>query len=112
MSARIVELTHAERAILFDRMDVPDAIAEAILAPQDAVDWRCARFKADIRAHKGLCHGPYDFVERQILEDCVLGSTWVARSGNPGASRRCLQNLATKVEEVIGRPLNGELPND
>ena len=107
-----VRLTHAMALALAHRLEVPEAIAEAI--GRDASDGEVADVADDLRlqAAAGYVTATTD-LERAVLADAVNGSVWWAVNEEDASFRRngaltmqrverTLEALAKRISEEIG----------
>jgi len=110
-----VWLTKLEADILLHRLEVPDAIADAMdrLEPEteyEAVALACERLAKQLRS--GYVE-PHDKLERAVLEDAFVGSTYVAcmeeayhdgqlSAQKLGKIKRAYERLGDKLAAEVG----------
>lgn len=122
-------LTKAQKEILLHRLTLADCLAEVLSSSEipegtsDAeFDTRVAvrypiledkaqRLCAYVETHSAL-PANLDEDERNIIVDCIEGSTWFANEGfdehTPlwwASQRRAIEVLASKITLVVGRPV-------
>lgn len=106
MNAVVLKLTPLEREILNHRLEVPDAIADALM---DNDDYSLNEEDIENAINKLYRGGDAETdIEKLVLWDCVDGSTYGARSDEithqkQAAIDRAGDSLARKVSAVIGK---------
>lgn len=101
----MISLTLFEREILDHRLEVPDAIADAIERDFDVVDESCRHLRYD------TIHWVIRPIDRLVLEDAVSGSTYAAAASQgshqlQSETRRSGPNLAKKISKLIGKDVD------
>jgi hypothetical protein len=100
----MIKLTKQEWLALEHRLSVPDALYE-VLTSDDHDWWNDNSFSQVIRIlyiniDKAIEYDPQ--MAKEIIKDCIEGSTWVAVNVDKAKAYSTLVSLAAKFESIIG----------
>jgi hypothetical protein len=101
---KILGLTLGEWRVVEHRLEVGDAIADCLeeYARDDVLDVVACLSRQDLGGAEAMSSA----LTRDVLADCIEGSTWLAPDPHNGHAIRQLKQAAMKIEAYVGRTLD------